>query len=155
MNLVSSKQWRRRSEKLVRLAVRQSGRDTRGLQAHLFNDLSVMLIIVCGGKVGSEEAPAISTEINKMKIVPKRDNVLYMLKLTMAWQQLFANMEFALTEIISCSLYPRSQAHSQLPVSYTVQGVLQSTESSGGLETRLVPKWSPISHGLDSHNINL
>ena len=57
---------------------------TLELQAYLFNDLSVMLIIVCGGKVGREEAPAISTQINKITIAPIRDNVLYMLKLTTA-----------------------------------------------------------------------
>ena len=59
------------------MAVRQPGRDTRGTLAYLLNDLSVMLIIVSGGKVGSEEAPAISTEINKITIAPKRDNIQY------------------------------------------------------------------------------
>ena len=59
----------------------QSGRDAIRVKAYLINDLSVMLIIVCGGKVGSEEAPAIRTQINKITIAPKRDNVLYMLKL--------------------------------------------------------------------------
>ena len=62
----------------------QSGRDAIRVKAYLFDDLSVMLIIVCGGKVGSEEAPAISTEIKKTTIGPKRGNILYMLKLTMA-----------------------------------------------------------------------
>ena len=77
----------------MRLAVGQSWRDAIRVKAYLINDLSVMLIIVCGGKVGSEEAPAISTQINKITIAPKRDNVLlYMLKLTtnvlQTWSQL-------------------------------------------------------------------
>ena len=71
--MLGVRQWKRRREEFVRLAVRQLGRDARGTLTYLLNDLSVILIIVSGGKVGSEEAPAISTEINKSQIAPKRE----------------------------------------------------------------------------------
>ena len=52
----------------------QPGRDTKTtleLQAHLLNDLSIILIIKYGGEMGSKETPAISTEINKITIAQK------------------------------------------------------------------------------------
>ena len=96
--MLAVRRRRRRREEFVRLAVRQPGRDTRGTLAYLLNDLSVMLIIVSGGKVGSEEAPAISTEINKITIAPKRDNILYNVEMDSGLTTTV--LEFSLTKTI-------------------------------------------------------
>lgn len=93
--MLGVRQWKRRREEFVRLAVRQLGRDARGTLTYLLNDLSVMFIIVSGGKVGSKEAPAISTEITNHKLLQK-ENVEIDNGLT---NNCFANMKFHLTKI--------------------------------------------------------
>ena len=96
--MLAVRQWRRRREEFVRLVVEQLGRDARGTLTYLLKDLSVILIIVSGGKVGSEEAPAISTEINK--ITNCSNNVLYNVEIDNGLtNNCFANMKFHLTKI--------------------------------------------------------
>ena len=48
--------------------------------------------------MGSEEAPAISTEINKITIAPKRDNILYNVEMDSGLTTTV--LEFSLTKTI-------------------------------------------------------